>query len=247
MSKYDEMYVGVSNDLNVYDSFLTEIEIAFKEDTSKTGLNFSIDNNNTEVIYPTVKFDTLSANEGENIVAINEVVEVREDISYNDVVLDFHKQEYTASGLDITNKFKFTGSDRPHIAKDSSSSVQLKEEGTVEYYEYPEQIRERFVERFRVNSTYTFNQSDTKMIDKEYSFDLNQFKTDDFTIRDKIEDGEMFRLKFRDVELENETEDYQYLLECNITDFDYSFNNMGDLILHSFSGDAKELINNNNN
>jgi len=240
VSKYDEYYNGIDNKLNIYDSFLTEIEIATRVEDSKSGTSITIDNTGCERIYPKV----VITNEVLNGIIISSPIQISvdEQIDATEVILDFENQQYTADGNNIIDIISFDDNERLYIEENEEVTIDLSVLSEVNYYYYPEQQRERFVESFQIDGEVEFNASRTKKIENNYNFSLSQYKVFDSNILDNIKNGDIFRIKFRNVELENYQTEEQYLLEVTIDDWDEGFGRVGDIIVKNISGEAQQLI-----
>jgi len=240
VSKYDEHYNGVSDKLNVYDSFLTEIEISTRTETLETNSVFNIDNTGCERIYPKLTF-TNKILDGE-IISSPVSISVSETVDATEVILDFKNQVYTADGNSIVDKLIFNDNERLYIEENSNVTIEVSVSGVLSYYYYPDLVRERFVQSFQISSNTIFNASRTKKIDEEFEFTLSKYKTEDSTLLQDIQEGKIFRIKFKDYEIEDYTSETSYLLEVTINDWDVGFSEMGDLLVKNISGEAQKLI-----
>ena len=239
-NKYSEYYNGIDSKLNIYDSFLTEIELAIKTIIDSSGTEVTIINNNCEKIFPTIKFENTTLNG--TFITSSPSVSLSESVTANNFVFDFENQIYTADGDNIINLLEFDNNERPYIPENDEITFNFSEEAIVEYYHYETVERERFVESFQINAEFIYNDSDTELIDTEYDFSLSRYKTNNLDLLENLKEGKTFRIKYRNVELEDYTEDYNYLLEAKVKDWDSGFSQMGDIITINIAGDAQNLI-----
>lgn len=239
-NKYDEYYNGIDSKLNIYDSFLTEIELAIKTIIDSSGTEVTIINNNCEKIFPTIKFENTTLNG--TFITSSPSVSLSESVTADNFVFDFENQIYTADGDNIINLLEFDNNERPYIPENDEITFNFSEEAIVEYYHYETVERERFVESFQINAEFIYNDSDTELIDTEYDFSLSRYKTNNLDLLENLKEGKTFRIKYRNVELEDYTEDYNYLLEAKVKDWDSGFSQMGDIITINIAGDAQNLI-----
>lgn len=240
MSKYDEYYENIDDKLNIYDSFLTEIELATRVEDSKNGTSITIDNSGCERIYPTVII-TDEVLDGE-IITSPVSISFEEEVDASEVILDFENQKYTADGDNIADIISFNDDERLYIEEDEETTIELSVSSQIDYYYYPEKQRERFVESFQISGEVEFNGSRNKKIDNNYSFNLSEYKVDDSSLLESIKNGDIFRIKFRNVELENYETEESYLLEVTIDDWDEGYSRVGDIIVTNISGEAQQLI-----
>ena len=239
-NKYGEYYNGIDSKLNIYDSFLTEIELAIKTIIDSSGTEVTINNNNCEKIFPTIKFENTTLDG--TFITSSPSVSLSESVTANNFVFDFENQIYTADGDNIINLLEFDNNERPYIPENDEITFNFSEEAIVEYYHYETVERERFVESFQINAEFIYNDSDTELIDTEYDFSLSRYKTNNLDLLENLKEGKTFRIKYRNVELEDYTEDYNYLLEAKVKDWDSGFSQMGDIITINIAGDAQNLI-----
>ena len=239
-NKYSEYYNGIDSKLNIYDSFLTEIELAIKTIIDSSGTEVTIINNNCEKIFPTIKFENTTLNG--TFITSSPSVSLSESVTADNFVFDFENQIYTADGDNIINLLEFDNNERPYIPENDEITFNFSEEAIVEYYHYETVERERFVESFQINAEFIYNDSDTELIDTEYDFSLSRYKTNNLDLLENLKEGKTFRIKYRNVELEDYTEDYNYLLEAKVKDWDSGFSQMGDIITINIAGDAQNLI-----
>lgn len=239
-NKYSEYYNGIDSKLNIYDSFLTEIELAIKTIIDSSGTEVTIINNNCEKIFPTIKFENTTLNG--TFITSSPSVSLSESVTADNFVFDFENQVYTADGDNIINLLEFDNNERPYIPENDEITFNFSEEAIVEYYHYETVERERFVESFQINAEFIYNDSDTELIDTEYDFSLSRYKTNNLDLLENLKEGKTFRIKYRNVELEDYTEDYNYLLEAKVKDWDSGFSQMGDIITINIAGDAQNLI-----
>lgn len=243
-NKYDEYYEGITQTFDIYDSFLTKIEIAVKEsvEASFTG-SLEIDNSNTERIYPKITYTTEGVPENTVLVSGKTEVKAIETISFSEyLILDFEEQIYEADGENVIDKLEFSDNELFYLEEDDDREIDLYGDGTIEYYEYPSVTRERFVQDFGVDLNIVWNNSRTKKIDENYNVSMGRFDTTNFNILEHLQDGKKFRIKYRNVDLEDYEEHNNYLLEVTIGDWDHRFSETGDVIMSNISGEAENLI-----
>lgn len=243
-NKYDEYYEGITQTFDIYDSFLTKIEIAVKEsvEASFTG-SLEIDNSNTERIYPKITYITEGVPENTVLVSGKTEVKAIETISFSEyLILDFEEQIYEADGENVIDKLEFSDNELFYLEEDDDREIDLYGDGTIEYYEYPSVTRERFVQDFGVDLNIVWNNSRTKKIDENYNVSMGRFDTTNFNILEHLQDGKKFRIKYRNVDLEDYEEHNNYLLEVTIGDWDHRFSETGDVIMSNISGEAENLI-----
>ena len=240
---YENYYQGVNNNLNIYDSFLTEIEIATREEVEKTGTSIEINNNGTERIYPTVEFDNFFASADTIIISGEVDIKITEELDVNNLYLDFKNQIYEADNVNIIDKIEFVNDERFYIEANKVNEIQLSpSEGTIKYYKYPDLSRERFVQDFNVSVDFRYSENNERLLDYEVTFRLGRYKTSDRTIIRDIKKGKKFRIKIIDRDIENYESNKSYLLDCSITDWEYSFSEQGDIIINNLTGESKDLI-----
>ena len=240
---YQDYYDNINNVLDIYDGFLTSIEIAQEEVAEEIGTSLTIDNTGCERIYPKVIFENDTFSENQIIINSDMNVIITDSVSFSEMILDFENQEYTMDGDNIISKLHFPDGKPFYIEENEEQVVDLAKEGEIIYYTYPEENRQRFVEQFRVSASLVRNAYNPKIIDKEYNFDLEKLTSTDWNIVDLLNDDEKnIRIKYSNTELSEHEEKINYLLNVVIEDFDFDYLGNDRIMVTDLSGRAKKLI-----
>ena len=238
---YNDFYDGIDNKLNIFDSLNAPISISVAEDVDDTGTSITIDNSNTEAIFPKVTINNPNIALNDTIISNNLYsVTASEAMSGTTLMLDFDKQIYELDGVNIIDRIDFNNG-LFRIEEDSVMTITTIQQALLKYYTYPEVQRERFVESFHVTGDLVYDKNNN-LVDEDYGFRMNAMTVDDRDLLDDIRSNKFLRIKFEKVSMDTGNSEYRYLSKARFIDWNEGFTQSGDIIAHNITGEAEKLF-----